>query len=90
MIINSLLFIYIKKLSWEATACQVKNLQSYYNVLPAAHQLYEERQLAILEIQGKAPPFLSSEEALTGDGVTRVETCGGMGRGMSSGNRKDP
>lgn len=47
--------------------------------MPEAHQLYEERRLAIQEIQGKAPPFLGSEEALTADDVTVtiVETWGG-------------
>lgn len=51
---------------------------SYYNVImPEAHQLYEERRLAIQEIQGKAPPFLGSEKALTADNVTIVKTLGG-------------
>lgn len=46
--------------------------------MPEAHQLYEERWLAIQEIQGKAPPFLGSEKALTADDVTVtiVETWG--------------
>lgn len=55
--------------------------------MPEAHQLYEERRLAIQEIQGKAPPFLGSEKALTADNVTIVKTLGG---GISSGNWKDP
>lgn len=56
--------------------------------MPEAHQLYEERRLAIQEIQGKAPPFLGSKKALTADNVTIVKTLGGGG--ISSRNWKDP
>lgn len=59
----------------------------YYNVTPDVYQLYEEKRLAILEIQGKTLSFLSFEETLTTDGVTIVVTCRGK---MSSGNWKDP